>query len=144
MPNDEWSTPQWLFDELNEVYHFTLDPCATHENTKCNTYFTMEENGLLESWDGHSVFMNPPYSRGNLDRWIGKACEVRNGIVVCLLPACTGPKWFHKYIYDSNLWEFRLPVRFLPGRLKFGGHQNSARFDSMLVLINNAGSEVPF
>jgi hypothetical protein len=32
--SDEWETPQDLFDKLNEEFHFTLDPCATHENHK--------------------------------------------------------------------------------------------------------------
>lgn len=25
---DNWSTPQHVFDELNEEFHFNLDPCA--------------------------------------------------------------------------------------------------------------------
>ena len=31
---DDWETPQQLFDKLNLVYNFTLDPCATNENAK--------------------------------------------------------------------------------------------------------------
>ena len=30
--SDEWETPQYYFNELNEIYNFTLDPCATKEN----------------------------------------------------------------------------------------------------------------
>lgn len=30
----EWETPQDLFDKLNEEFHFSLDVCATPENTK--------------------------------------------------------------------------------------------------------------
>ena len=45
--SNEWATPQWLFDDLNEVYHFTLDPCATKENAKCKKFYTIAENGLL-------------------------------------------------------------------------------------------------
>ena len=33
---DMWATPQDLFDELNEEFHFDLDPCATYENAKCD------------------------------------------------------------------------------------------------------------
>ncbi len=25
--SNEWTTPQYLFDELNEEFNFTLDPC---------------------------------------------------------------------------------------------------------------------
>lgn len=50
--SDEWSTPQDLFDKLNEEFKFTLDPCATAENAKCKKYFTAEQNGLLQDWGG--------------------------------------------------------------------------------------------
>jgi site-specific DNA-methyltransferase (adenine-specific) len=47
----EWETPQDLFDKLNEEFGpFTLDPCATKENAKCKRFFTMEDNGLKQSW----------------------------------------------------------------------------------------------
>lgn len=41
----EWSTPQDLFDKLNEEFEFTLDPCATSENAKCPTFFTVKNGG---------------------------------------------------------------------------------------------------
>lgn len=39
----EWSTPQELFDALNRVFNFTLDPCASPENAKCRNFYTVEE-----------------------------------------------------------------------------------------------------
>jgi site-specific DNA-methyltransferase (adenine-specific) len=45
--SNEWSTPPEFFKELNEEFHFTLDPCSTDENHKCSKYFTEKENGLL-------------------------------------------------------------------------------------------------
>jgi len=50
--NDEWSTPQDFYDKLDAEFHFTLDPCATDDNHKCNLYYTQEENGLLQNWGG--------------------------------------------------------------------------------------------
>lgn len=47
---DEWATPQEFFDELNEEFHFTLDPAANEENHKCETFFTKEQNGLACPW----------------------------------------------------------------------------------------------
>jgi site-specific DNA-methyltransferase (adenine-specific) len=58
---DLWATPQDLFDELDYIFHFTLDPCATPENTKCRRYFTKEDDGLAQDWGTHRVWMNPPY-----------------------------------------------------------------------------------
>lgn len=50
--SDEWETPQPIFDGLNSEFHFTLDPCATAENHKCETFFTIKQNGLLQNWGG--------------------------------------------------------------------------------------------
>lgn len=50
----EWSTPQELFDRLDQKYHFTLDPASTHENAKCKCHFTIEEDGLKQMWGGKS------------------------------------------------------------------------------------------
>lgn len=49
---DDWETPQALFEELDREFHFTLDPCSTHENAKCAKHYTAEENGLQMSWGG--------------------------------------------------------------------------------------------
>lgn len=50
--SDEWATPQEFFDELNEEFHFTLDPAANEENHKCETFFTKKQNGLTCRWGG--------------------------------------------------------------------------------------------
>lgn len=50
--SDEWATPQWLFDELNNEFDFTLDACATDENHKCTNYYTIEQDGLNKNWGG--------------------------------------------------------------------------------------------
>ena len=48
----EWATPQQFFDDLDAEFHFTLDPCCTHENAKCEKHFTKEDDGLRKSWGG--------------------------------------------------------------------------------------------
>ena len=49
---EEWGTPQDLFDKLNDEFGFTLDPCASKDNHKCNKYFTIKDDGLNQSWGG--------------------------------------------------------------------------------------------
>lgn len=71
---DDWETPQDFFNILNEEFHFTLDPCSTHENTKCEKHYTIAENGLTQDWSGETVFCNPPYGR-ELPKWIQKCAE---------------------------------------------------------------------
>lgn len=130
---DQWETPQDFFDKLNSEFGFTLDPCADENNHKCEKYFTKEIDGLSKCWDGERVFCNPPYGRG-IGSWVRKCylhSKVRNGIAVMLIPARTDTKWFHEYIYNKS----NVEVRFLKGRLKFGGSKNSAPFPSMVVIF---------
>ena len=47
-----WETPQKFFDALNEEFHFTLDAAASHENHKCENYYTEEQDGLVQDWGG--------------------------------------------------------------------------------------------
>lgn len=126
---DLWSTPQAFFDELNREFCFSLDACALPENAKCSRYFTPEQDGLAQKWGGH-VWCNPPYGR-TIGAWVRKGAEsAGNGcVVVMLLPARTDTAWFHEYIYQ------KAEIRFLRGRLKFGGSRNSAPFPSMIVIF---------
>lgn len=74
----EWATPIDFFNKLNDEFNFTLDPCCTKENAKCSKFYTEEDDGLKQSWDGFNVFMNPPYGSVIKD-WIKKASETRGG-----------------------------------------------------------------
>lgn len=127
---DEWGTPKAFFEELDKEFNFTLDPCSTENNHKCNKYFTKEQDGLKQTWGGYRVFMNCPYGR-EISKWVEKAYnENKNGtMVVCLLPARTDTKWFHNYIYKKH------EIRFIKGRLKFNDGKQPAPFPSMVVVM---------
>lgn len=124
----EWETPLDFFQKLNEEFHFDFDVCATPENAKCKRFFTREQDGLKQPWTGPLVYWcNPPYGR-EIGKWVKKAAESDTTIVM-LLPARTDTKWFHDYIYG------KAEIRFVRGRLKFGGSKNSAPFPSMVVIF---------
>lgn len=61
--SDEYSTPDSLFESLNEEFDFTLDPCATHENHKCLAYYTSAEDGLNQNWGGNECSVIPRIAR---------------------------------------------------------------------------------
>lgn len=48
----EWATPIKFFNDLNKEFNFTLDPCSTDENAKCEKHYTIKENGLIQDWGG--------------------------------------------------------------------------------------------
>lgn len=136
--SDEWETPKELFNSLNDEFHFTVDACATSENAKCAEYYDKQKDGLSQIWGG-CVWCNPPYGK-QIGRWVQKASKAahKDGAkVVMLLPARTDTRWFHDYIYNKR----NVEIRFLRGRLKFGGSKNSAPFPSMIVIFENGGNE---
>lgn len=127
---DDWATPQEFFDSLNDEFSLFWDVCASHTNAKLPLYWTREEDGLAASWRGKRVWMNPPYGR-EIGKWIAKAATGGAELCVCLLPARTDTKWFHTHILNNP----RAEVRFVKGRLKFGGAANAAPFPSMIVIF---------
>jgi site-specific DNA-methyltransferase (adenine-specific) len=148
----EWITPQWLYDLLDDEFHFTLDPCANSINAKCKRFFTSADDGLSKSWLGERVFMNPPYG-DYVPLWVAKAyTEVQKAreyqkehsgmcdtMVVGLLPARTDSKWFHEWVSRAN------EVRLIKGRIKFIDgtimeETNSPLFPSMIVLWESGDS----
>jgi len=119
---DEQYTPTEDFEPLNREFQFTLDPAATAESAKCPKFYTVLINGLLQSWAGERVFLNPPYSQ--IDKWLEKVRqEMANGCqcVAALLPAWTDRKWWHRFVGPTPNRDKNGPeVRFLEGRIKFG------------------------
>jgi phage N-6-adenine-methyltransferase len=128
---DMWETPQVFFDALNAEFGFTCDVCALPENHKCDLYFAPWNDGLAQEWTG-VCWCNPPYGR-QVGQWVKKAAE-SCCTTVMLLPARTDTKWFHDYIYGHA------EIRFLRGRLKFGGCSNSAPFPSMVCIFRPKGA----
>lgn len=125
----DWETPQDFFNALDARFSFTLDVCALPENAKCSRYFTPEVDGLSVPWIGERCFMNPPYGR-EIGAWVAKARREaeRGALVVGLLPARTDTKWWQENVQGHA------DVRFVSGRLKFGGAKAGAPFPSAIAL----------
>lgn len=127
---DDWATPIVFFNQLNEEFHFTLDPCAYPYSAKCDRYFTAEDDGLVQDWGQEVVFMNPPYGRG-IGVWLRKArlSALAGATVVCLIPSRTDTAWWHEEVMLAA--EIRLVV----GRLTFGDATSAAPFPSAVVVF---------
>lgn len=134
--NLSWCTPPEFFNELDQEFHFDLDPAATDKSAKCARYFTPADDGLKMDWGGCRVFCNPPYGRQIYD-WVRKGYEESQKpgtLVVMLIPARTDTSYFHDYIFHGKADE----VRFLRGRLKFtdedGNAKDAAPFPSAVIV----------
>lgn len=63
-----------------------------------------------------------------------KACGGGAEVAVGLVPARTDTRWFHDHILG------KAEVRFIKGRLMFGGQEHPAPFPSMVVIWRKAQS----
>ena len=130
--HNEWSTPQDFFDKLDKEFHFTLDPCCTHENAKCEKHYTITEDGLMQDWSSDVVFINPPYG-GHTGAWLDKAYResLKGATVVCLIVSSTDRSYWHEIIFP-----YASQVRWIRGRIKFGGMESTAPFASAVVIFD--------
>ncbi len=134
--SDCWRTPTDLFQSLNKVFNFTLDPCTAEDNhLGTSRYFTEATNGLGQSWVNQVAFVNPPYS--DLKSWVGKCMHemVEHGVTsVMLIPARTDTK-----VFQELAFMYARAICFMRGRVKFedgtGQSRDSAPFPSALVVF---------
>lgn len=129
----DWATPWWFFNYLNDVYQFELDACATAANTKVQgRYYTIRDNGLVQPWaDDGWTFFNPPY--GNIEPWVQKAvAEARLGRPsVGLLPALgMTARWF------ADINDCRGEVNLYRPRIAFVGAQGKKSPNGMTMTID--------
>lgn len=118
--SEEWSTPAKLYAGLNEEFNFNFDPCPLGGTV----------DGTKMDWSGLRVFCNPPYGRGILP-FLRRALEAE--VAVYLLPSKTDLPWFHDIVLP-----LAKEVRYVRGRLKFGGSMDNAPFSSMIVIFGGA------
>ena len=116
--NDNFRTPDKLFNQLNDIFNFTQDAACTTENCKCLHGFCYDLglDALQQSWANERVFCNPPFSKKK--EFIEKAdYEVQQGgcpVVVMVLPSnCMDSAVFQKVIKKKYFYEV------LAGRVAF-------------------------
>jgi phage N-6-adenine-methyltransferase len=133
---DTRGTDPALFRRFDDEFHFTIDVAASQDNAKCERFYTLEDDGLIQDWEGEVVWCNPPYS--DLKAWVAKAFNARDAVVVMLLPANrTEQPWWQTYIEPFRDKGGRVETRFIAGRQKFSGSGSggSAPFGSVAVIF---------
>ena len=80
MNKEEWYTPSWIVWRVKHVLgSIDLDPAScpgAQFTVRAKEYFNKEQDGLSRPWHGN-VFLNPPYTRGIIDRFINKLSRER-------------------------------------------------------------------
>ncbi len=142
--SDLWATPPDLYAELHTEFGFKVDVAANEENHLCPHWFGpggcdgKVPDALAVQWTLGPCWMNPPFSR--VGEFVAKAAEeMAHGILtVALLPSRTDTRWWHAHVWDREHHHPKpgVQVRFLKGRLKFGGSKDSAPFPSVVVVFH--------
>lgn len=121
--SEEWATPVDVYSALDAEFHFNFDPCPLGGATDGTA-------PLFVSWGGRRVFCNPPYGP-KIAKFLARALEAQ--IAVFLIPARTDTRWFHEMVLP-----YAREIRFVRGRLKFGGAKNNAPFPSMICIFERS------
>ena len=100
--NDEWHTPPLYLRAAKEVMGgIDCDPASNaiaQRLVQATVWHDKRDDGLRQRWSGR-VWLNPPYSKGMVDRFVSKlGNEWRRGRVtesIVLVNAATDTAWFH-------------------------------------------------
>jgi len=107
----DWYTPSWIFDFLG--LEFGLDPCAPEGGVPwipATYHYSLKDNGLIQPWHNHIVWLNPPYGKETPD-WLCRMNQHRKGIAIVF--ARTDCAWFHDYAANADA------IYFIKGRVNF-------------------------
>ena len=109
--SQEWGTPRKYVNAVREFFggSIELDPCS---NERSIVHAQVEyrlplQDGLRESWDFRSIYVNPPYgidkTRGtSIKDWLKKCADAFSHFdseVLALVPVATNTGHWKKYVF---------------------------------------------
>ena len=123
--SNEWFTPDVYVQAARTCMEgIELDPASctlANQVVQAKRFYSIEENGLMQSWKCHSLWLNPPYGKGstgksNQEIW---SChlidEYEAGNVeqaILLVNAVMGNAWFQRLWYNYHACLTNHRIRF--------------------------------
>lgn len=111
--SQSWGTPHKYVNAVKEIFggHIDLDPCS-NEFSVVNAqteYRLPEHDGLKESWNYPTIYVNPPYGidkeRGTtIKNWLAKSAYAHkeyNSEVLALVPIAANTSHWKKYVFTQ-------------------------------------------
>jgi hypothetical protein len=113
--SQEWGTPRKYVDAVKDFFggSISLDPCSNgYSIVGAETEYRLpERNGLHDSWDYPTIYVNPPYgidkgSGTSIKDWLMR-CEAANRLhgseVIALVPVATNTGHWKNSVYGRAL-----------------------------------------
>lgn len=120
---DEWMTPPHVIARARNFFdgNIDLDPASSdiaQQYVQAYEYYTLENSSLNVPWRGN-IWLNPPYSRGNVDTFVTKVinevsqAQQRNDTfnALILVNSQTDTQWYHRLLGQAHmamLWKGRI------------------------------------
>lgn len=106
-----WLTPPEVTQALGGWESFDLDPCAYPGWPTARHGYSLPKDGLAAEWFGR-VWLNPPYTTGEIERWLRRLADHGRG--TALIFARTETEAFQNFV-----WGRASGLLFISGRLHF-------------------------
>lgn len=108
--NKDWNTPIEYVEVIKNFFlgKIYLDPCSNEFSlVNAEIEYKLPKNGLEESWNYPTIYVNPPYGRDkdsktSIKTWIDKCREAHqkfNSEVIALIPVATNTKHWQENIF---------------------------------------------
>ncbi len=109
----DWCTPTKYIKLINEFFNnnIELDPCSNEQSiVKSKVKYKLPKNdGLKETWNYKTIYVNPPYGRDKTRKttikdWIERCYKANvnyNSEVLALIPVATNTSHWKKYIFNK-------------------------------------------
>jgi len=109
--SQDWGTPRKYVEAVRTVFDgmIALDPCSNqHSIVKADTeYHLPAHDGLRESWDFPSIYVNPPYGadkkrKTTIRHWLSRSADAHEEYgseVLALVPVATNTGHWKRYVW---------------------------------------------
>jgi hypothetical protein len=107
-----WGTPKNYLDSVRKVFggDISLDPCSNRWSiVAAQTEYKLPSNdGLRDSWDYPTIFVNPPYgrcaeSKTSIKHWIKRCADAarKGSEVIALIPVATNTSHWKDILFRT-------------------------------------------
>ena len=136
--NQEYETPDKLYQILYNEFHFQCDLAGSLTNHKHKHYFSIEDDAFKQDWYGIN-WLNPPFY--TVGKWVRKAyedSEKYHSTIVMLILVKSNTNWWRDYVMKAK------EVRFINQKLQFKNTEQGLRFPACIVIFNPHKEEIKF